>query len=550
MYAYLWQPGQGMFAEYRDLLGLQRAHPAAALWTFYHPLDAPGLVDTVRASSMTRWVRDNLPHIPVRGAGVDTGLHVLATSSWMPYSWSINNVVFGENMHAALGHWQASQDAEAFTLFRSAVFASMYMGISPGNVGTLNYLDVYRRESQRDFADGAGTMSRALVEGLFGIHPDALAGEITFAPAWPADWPFASLTAPSEELKFDRDSHRRDRYRVTADHEVFRHALLRLPLRSLSWKVTSAARTIEAALTRDALGRQFLEISFPIAGPKEITVEWSGADAGEPGVVLVDDLPASRESPAAMPDAIPDGVPVPVYNPIDLAPWFNDRVTRIFAPDKYRSPRSPFVSLALPAQGIGAWAGHVNATAEIDDSGLRKLAGEHGGRFTLPGGVPFALPVDEVANVIFTSQWDNYPRKVSLPLHGHARRIALLMAGSTNYMQSRIDNGEVLVEYTDGSRERLPLHNPTNWWPIEQDYFIDDFQFRRPEAIPTRVDLKTGRIRQEDPEAFKGKGGVIPGGAATVLELSLDPTRELRSLTVSALSNEVVIGLMAATLIR
>ena len=42
----------------------------------------------------------------------------------------------------------------------------------------------------------------------------------------------------------------------------------------------------------------------------------------------------------------------------------------------------------------------------------------------------------------------------------------------------------------------------------------------------------------------------MPGGAATVLELPLDPEKPLASLTVRALANEVVIGLMAATLER
>jgi len=62
----------------------------------------------------------------------------------------------------------------------------MFMGICPGNVGTLNYLDVYRRESQRDFADGGGVTSRAIVEGLFGLRPDALAGELLIAPGLPS----------------------------------------------------------------------------------------------------------------------------------------------------------------------------------------------------------------------------------------------------------------------------------------------------------------------------------------------------------------------------
>jgi hypothetical protein len=42
----------------------------------------------------------------------------------------------------------------------------------------------------------------------------------------------------------------------------------------------------------------------------------------------------------------------------------------------------------------------------------------------------------------------------------------------------------------------------------------------------------------------------VPGGAATVLDLPLDATKELKSLTVRSLANEVVIGLMAATLSR
>ncbi len=117
-------------------------------------------------------------------------------------------------------------------------------------------------------------------------------------------------------------------------------------------------------------------------------------------------------------------------------------------------------------------------------------------------------------------------------------------------MQSRIDNGEVIVTYRDGQTVRLALENPTTWWPIEQDYFIDDFQFRRPGPLPIRVDLKTGKIRVLEEKSFKGHGGKIPGGAATVLNLNLDPTRELASLTVRTLSNDVVIGLMAATLDR
>ena len=66
--------------------------------------------------------------------------------------------------------------------------------------------------------------------------------------------------------------------------------------------------------------------------------------------------------------------------------------------------------------------------------------------------------------------------------------------------------------------------------------------------VPERV--RTGQARVLELATFKGHGGRVPGGAATVLELRLKPDRELKSLTVRATANDVVIGLMAATLIR
>ncbi len=194
----------------------------------------------------------------------------------------------------------------------------------------------------------------------------------------------------------------------------------------------------------------------------------------------------------------------------------------------------------------------VNASAEIDDEGLRAAALKNAGRIVLPNEVPFVTPTEPGArNIAFTSQWENYPLHVKVPLSGHARPVFLLMAGSTNHMQSRFENGEIVVAYADGSTRRLALENPTTWWPIEQDYFIDDFQFRiEAPALPIRVDLKTGNVRMLEPGTFKGKGGRVPGGAATVLNFSLDEQRELKSLTVRTLANEVVIGLMAVTLVR
>jgi hypothetical protein len=125
-----------------------------------------------------------------------------------------------------------------------------------------------------------------------------------------------------------------------------------------------------------------------------------------------------------------------------------------------------------------------------------------------------------------------------------------LPSQGANFMQSRMDKGELVVTYTDGTSARLALRNPETWWPIEEDYFIDDYQFPLDAPLPPRVDLKSGTIRLLDLTTFKGNGREIPGGAATVLDLPLDPTKQLQSLTMRTLTNDVVIGLMSTTLER
>ncbi|MDP0500110.1 MAG: DUF4450 domain-containing protein [Verrucomicrobiota bacterium JB022] len=542
----LWMPELGMFAEYKDLLGRQLLHREPGLWSFYHLMDAELPTDE-EALAMTRWIDAHIPHLPVYGPGVpDEPLHVLSSTSWMPYTWSVNNVVMGENVHTALGYWQAGRAEEAYRITRSAILASMFMGICPGNVGSMNYLDVYRRESQRDFADGSGVLSRTLVEGLFGLQPDLLGGKLNFAPGLPLRWDHATLDHPSVAVDFQRKDGT-DRYTVTSRLAQPTTLHGKIVARSTEAQVRVNGRKV-ASKVEGELPISRLTFEAPAADRWEIEIEWRASAIAPIEVAHAWPLDDSPEVPGV--SGIDWREPLPrgrQLEPVKLTPSFNDSVTGIFAPGKYRSPRSPYVSLAIPAQGIGAWAGHVNAMAEIDDSGLRAL----GGRLEMPNGVWFSTPAaPEAQNIAFASQWDNYPNELTVPLEGRAHRIHLLMAGSTNHMQSRLENGTVVVRYTDGSEARLPLVNPSNWWPIEQDYFIDDYQFRRPGPLPPRVDLKTGQVRLLEPESFKGQGGDVPGGAATVLTLPLDPAKELRELYLVSHANEVVIGLMAATLER
>jgi len=229
---------------------------------------------------------------------------------------------------------------------------------------------------------------------------------------------------------------------------------------------------------------------------------------------------------------------------VDLSAVLKHNVTEIFT-RVYTEPRSPYCSLAFPDNLLGGWA-NPDGRATIDDAGLRAA----GGLLKTAVGVDFSTPAGSAPNCLFLSYWKQDESSAKIPLAGRAHGIYLLMAASTLPQCSRMQHGTVTVTYTDGTSATLALRNPETWWPIEQDYLLDDYLFVNNAPLPPRVDLRTGQTRILDPISFHGKGRTVPGGAATILHLPLDPAKTLASLQVEADLYGVVIGLMAATLAR
>src|SRR3546814_976261 len=89
----------------------------------------------------------------------------------------------------------------------------MYLGASPGNFQQLSFYDARRGELYRDFADPIGVAARTVVEGLFGIHPKALDGELHIRPGLPADWDHASFESPDIRFAYRR-AGLRDSYEI------------------------------------------------------------------------------------------------------------------------------------------------------------------------------------------------------------------------------------------------------------------------------------------------------------------------------------------------
>ena len=230
--------------------------------------------------------------------------------------------------------------------------------------------------------------------------------------------------------------------------------------------------------------------------------------------------------------------------PLDLSATLKHRVTEIFT-RPYTEPRSPFCSLAIPEQLTGGWA-NMDITAKIDDAGLRGA----GGTLQTTLGVPFQTPAGTAPNCLFLSQWRQDQSQAEIPLTGRAEGVYLLMTGNTFPQASRMEHGRISVTYADGGKAQLPLRSPETWWPIEQDYLLDDYLFIDEAPLPPRVDLRTGRTRVLDPASFKGQGRDVPGGAATILFLPLDARKDLASLKVEASLYGIVVALLAVTLAR
>jgi hypothetical protein len=153
----------------------------------------------------------------------------------------------------------------------------------------------------------------------------------------------------------------------------------------------------------------------------------------------------------------------------------------------------------------------------VDDSALRNC----GGTYTLPCGSAFKTPASG-SNVLCVSIWDNFPTTATVPVTGKGVELELYLCGSTNAMQSFVENGRITVDYADGSKETLSLVHPVNF---------DDFM------VPA--------LQQEFDYFYFSSGN-----HGIVCRIPLDAEKEVSSFTMEAVANEVIITLFGANIKR
>jgi hypothetical protein len=686
--AQLWIPKKGIFAEYKDALGNQLVHDSPGIWSIYHTIDSE-LSNPFQSYQMLNYVDTKIPHIPIAAEGLNKkDLYVISTTNWQPYDWSINNVALSEQLHTSLAFWQGGQSETAFKMWESALVDSMYLGASPGGFVQLSFYDAMRGELYRDFADPIGMTSRTLVEGLFGILPNALENTLTIQPGFPAKWDNAALEIPDVSFSFKRNNNTNS-YQIKPNFstKMDLKLVVKIPFDNIK-TVTINGEKATWKTSYEAVGNPQLIIESSFKENYNIDITWDGEkleqlkieksyciggsiflettkakilEIYDPQMALSEVSKINSELKANLKtqqnatffvklqqgnttwwspinlivkpeiearstrtennnllfvvknnsqktiegnlifnpfgkeivqkiSLQKDGettISIPFENlisgtnafvlktnsgeifPISFTNWditlpketkletvtltqnFNSKVTDIFN-QEYLSPRPTSPTLQLPKQGIGNWC-YPNLDVKIDDSGLRQSA-KTNNQITSSEGILLQTPSDaESKNIAFTSMWDNFPHSISIPLSGKASHLYLMMAGTTNPMQSRFTNGELTVNYTDGTSEVLPLKNPENWWPIEQDYFTNGLAFTTDAPKPPRVYLKTGMVSRtfNDFKSIKGFSNYgVDGGAATILDLPLNKNKTLKNISLKTIANDVVIGIMSATLVR
>src|SRR5574344_2121580 len=410
----LWLNDAGHWAEFQDFMGKKRLHKSAALWTIYTPIDC-GACTPEQAYQATVYVDKNIPHIPVltEPQPQDT-LYTLSTSDWMPYDWSTNNVAQEEVSNMALAYFQAGRTQSGYNLLKAEMMDAMYLGQCPGNFGQISYLDKSRSEAYRDFGDGIGIFSRTLINGLFGINPQALYGKCILKPAFPESWDSASIRTPYLSYEFHRQGNL-DIYHI-------RHHFTR-PLQML--------------VQANAGGGAYLEVKGNSDEEQTITIDRNQLPKSKtyPGI------PSHKANVNVKEYLTRMGLDEPskdgTRTEVKMDKYFNANVDDIFK-NKYLSPRSPYTTLEIPTQGVSEWCVPTK-TAYIEDDGLRNKVTD--GHYDTQLGITFRTP-KEGPNIAYTSLWDNYPESITIPLKGKARCAYLMMAGSTNNMQSRIRSEE------------------------------------------------------------------------------------------------------------
>ena len=595
----LWSASKGHPGKCREQGGHQRLHDDPWLYSIFLPIDA-GLLTQQQAASALHYSRYAL-----QNDAKPFGGRMVWFSSWVPGIWSVRYDWPADCYHLALAFFQSGLAADGWDVFKGTFLSSAYELSGLGNLGHL--------AGGTDFGDCSNTFARTLVEGLFGYRPDYPNHCVTIAPGFPPAWDHASITLPDVVIAYRRAESRchldvrltrpaqlvvrlpvraREVLRVTVDGQValyqtqagFSETVIEVRLSER----TSAVIELFTSPELDALVMDHPADSMEVRAGDSCTFHYDEGPiiavhdaqgvlnnislvdgrlqahyANNPGHHLVfvtlqvgsltqvrtiflhlsDPSAERRRNAATCTQASSQTQAQTHWRHVQVNSLFNADVRTIFQ-QRYVSPRPDTVSLRIGDDGWSPWTASFwnSKPPTITLDRLADLGPDT--PLITPQGAEF-LVSSSAKNIAFASLWDNYPSSITVPVSAAGEVLWLLICGSTNPMQCHIANASIRILYHDGQTESFELTPPHNFWALA------------PIAISGAAPGQGGRADYTHPiDAF-----CVPAPhpahvwlgencRAMVYGRRLRPGVSVTSVTLETLSQEVVIGVMAVSVMN
>jgi len=472
-------------------------------------------------------------------------------SNWTPGIWSVRECAPGENMQQAIADLRAGETEEGLNVIRGQ--AKHFMDDDqPGNLSF-------------PVLEGATQFALALVEGLFGYQPDYPNGKVTVFPQMPYAWENASISTQDMAIDYTRSSvkvHLKKKADLTIQMKLYGDDVKNLTGADEYRLLPGIGGKILEITLKDAADA---DIAFEIVNPhdfeKPLTLTYlPEGDFLNPQGVTKDssgnhmifekadgywreiklDLgpdPVFTENVKKQRMPLPEN---PVFKPVDMKSSMNSDIRNIFK-QRYLTPRpTKGATLEMSYDGYSIWI--FGAFPQpMPEFVFDKTGTVYSGK-----NIPLVIE-DGETNAVMTTLWDNFPDAIEVPVNEKARMIALAVSGSTNPMQCGIENAKFVFTYEDGEEETLPLINPHNY--IQLCAYAGRYANGNPE-FHCRKDVFNPYdeclLKNFTPEVlYLGENF-----RTLVITWPLKEGKLLRTIRLEAMSPEVVVGLLAATLVK
>jgi len=562
----LWIANEGVIAESLDIIGNCLIHPSVELASVYHVIDSD-MIDDFRAYRTLKFTENHIKNIETVGSNG----RLCYSSNWLPKQYSGCGIFSAENSHLALAYFKVGLKEEGKKIL-DGIADCYFTGRNPGMATHVQSARGTSDFGELDFTDVSSTYLRLVVEGLFGIRINNLDDCIHIESGFPNDWEHASLTLKDISLNYVRKGNQ-EVFTVHSDRKEKK--LIKIPMRSteietvlldgepIAYEIKAAPNNSFIMVETDKVGRFQLrvmhgyaplpEVSFPetaLVGNK-LAFEVKGADiaevfdvsetledvsivgnkvyarakdvegdhtlfirvvSGEYDAWLAADYNIIKE------DEIEEPLEDKPFETIDISKFFNCNMTEVHD-QAYIYPRPKGFSMGMHQNGRYShnWNQYGRNVVYIDDSFLRNS----GGIVHSPSGIAFATP-EKNENLACISIFDVFPTDITVPLSGKGQEVAVMFIASACCMHAHVENARITVTYADGTTTHEKLVYPLN---------IDDWLTS---ALTTEAEIFY----------FSNFNH------ATVKKLRIDPSKELASIKIEAVANEIVLGVAGISISR